>query len=153
MPSIEKRVRNGQKVWRAHYRTPAGAQRNKVGGQVAAYQWGRIGAGQCQGGVKLRHPVAMLGPDQRPQPVARIGVADVQRVEVDAQPPGYVQPVRDRRTQDTFRRAGQLDGGAQVAGGCRADPEAEPIEQQVQAGAGTHLQQRQPPAIARCHQA
>jgi integrase len=29
MPSIEKRVRNGQKVWRAHYRTPAGAQRNK----------------------------------------------------------------------------------------------------------------------------
>ncbi len=30
MPSIEKRVRNGQKVWRAHYRTPAGAQRNKT---------------------------------------------------------------------------------------------------------------------------
>ena len=29
MPSIEKRVRNGQKIWRAHYRTPAGAQRNK----------------------------------------------------------------------------------------------------------------------------
>jgi integrase len=29
MPSIEKRLRNGQKVWRAHYRTPAGAQRNK----------------------------------------------------------------------------------------------------------------------------
>jgi integrase len=29
MPSIEKRVRNRQKVWRAHYRTPAGAQRNK----------------------------------------------------------------------------------------------------------------------------
>jgi hypothetical protein len=30
MPSIGKRVRNGQKAWRAHYRTPAGAQRNKT---------------------------------------------------------------------------------------------------------------------------
>lgn len=29
MPSIEKRVRNGQRVWRAHYRTPDGSQRNK----------------------------------------------------------------------------------------------------------------------------
>ena len=29
MPSIEKRVRNGQKIWRAHYRTPAGSQRKK----------------------------------------------------------------------------------------------------------------------------
>jgi integrase len=29
MASIEKRVRDGQKTWRAHYRTPAGAQRNK----------------------------------------------------------------------------------------------------------------------------
>jgi integrase len=30
MASIEKRVRDGQTVWRAHYRTPAGAQRNKT---------------------------------------------------------------------------------------------------------------------------
>ena len=30
MASIEKRVRNGRKTWRAHYRTPAGAQRNKT---------------------------------------------------------------------------------------------------------------------------
>ena len=29
MASIEKRVRNGDTTWRAHYRTPAGAQRNK----------------------------------------------------------------------------------------------------------------------------
>lgn len=29
MPSIEKRVRNGQRIWRAHYRTPDGSQRNK----------------------------------------------------------------------------------------------------------------------------
>ena len=29
MASIEKRVRNGRKTWRAHYRTPAGAQRSK----------------------------------------------------------------------------------------------------------------------------
>ena len=30
MASIEKRFRNGQTSWRAHYRTPAGAQRNKT---------------------------------------------------------------------------------------------------------------------------
>ena len=30
MASIEKRVRNGQTTWRAHYRTPSGAQRNKT---------------------------------------------------------------------------------------------------------------------------
>lgn len=30
MASIEKRVRNGQVSWRAHYRTPAGSQRNKT---------------------------------------------------------------------------------------------------------------------------
>ena len=30
MSSIEKRVRDGQTTWRAHYRTPAGAQRNKT---------------------------------------------------------------------------------------------------------------------------
>ena len=30
MASIEKRVRDGQMTWRAHYRTPAGAQRNKT---------------------------------------------------------------------------------------------------------------------------
>ncbi|HEX5494541.1 MAG TPA: tyrosine-type recombinase/integrase, partial [Mycobacteriales bacterium] len=30
MASIEKRTRNGQSTWRAHYRTPAGAQRNKT---------------------------------------------------------------------------------------------------------------------------
>lgn len=30
MASIEKRIRNGQTSWRAHYRTPAGAQRNKT---------------------------------------------------------------------------------------------------------------------------
>jgi hypothetical protein len=30
MASIEKRVRNGQTTWRAHYRTPAGAQRNQT---------------------------------------------------------------------------------------------------------------------------
>ena len=30
MASIEKRVRDGQTSWRAHYRTPAGAQRNKT---------------------------------------------------------------------------------------------------------------------------
>ena len=30
MASIEKRVRDGQSTWRAHYRTPAGAQRNKT---------------------------------------------------------------------------------------------------------------------------
>jgi integrase len=29
MASIEKRIRNGRKTWRAHYRTPAGAQRSK----------------------------------------------------------------------------------------------------------------------------
>ena len=29
MASIERRVRNGRKTWRAHYRTPAGAQRSK----------------------------------------------------------------------------------------------------------------------------
>ena len=29
MASIEKRMRDGQATWRAHYRTPAGAQRNK----------------------------------------------------------------------------------------------------------------------------
>ncbi len=30
MASIEKRLRDGQTTWRAHYRTPAGAQRNKT---------------------------------------------------------------------------------------------------------------------------
>jgi integrase len=30
MASIEKRVRDGQTTWRAHYRTPSGAQRNKT---------------------------------------------------------------------------------------------------------------------------
>jgi integrase len=30
MASIEKRARDGQTTWRAHYRTPAGAQRNKT---------------------------------------------------------------------------------------------------------------------------
>jgi hypothetical protein len=30
MASIERRVRNGRKTWRAHYRTPAGAQRSKT---------------------------------------------------------------------------------------------------------------------------
>ena len=30
MASIEKRQRNGRPVWRAHYRTPAGSQRNKT---------------------------------------------------------------------------------------------------------------------------
>jgi integrase len=30
MSSVEKRVRDGQTTWRAHYRTPAGAQRNKT---------------------------------------------------------------------------------------------------------------------------
>src|SRR5690348_7957628 len=30
MASIEKRIRDGQTTWRAHYRTPAGAQRNKT---------------------------------------------------------------------------------------------------------------------------
>ncbi len=30
MASIEKRVREGRKTWRAHYRTPGGAQRNKT---------------------------------------------------------------------------------------------------------------------------
>ena len=30
MASIEKRIRNGQTSWRAHYRSPAGAQRNKT---------------------------------------------------------------------------------------------------------------------------
>jgi hypothetical protein len=30
MASIEKRLRDGQVTWRAHYRTPAGAQRNKT---------------------------------------------------------------------------------------------------------------------------
>jgi integrase len=30
MASIEKRIRDGQTSWRAHYRTPAGAQRNKT---------------------------------------------------------------------------------------------------------------------------
>ncbi len=30
MASIEKRIRDGQTVWRAHYRTPAGTQRNKT---------------------------------------------------------------------------------------------------------------------------
>lgn len=30
MVSIEKRVRDGQTSWRAHYRTPAGSQRNKT---------------------------------------------------------------------------------------------------------------------------
>jgi integrase len=30
MASIEKRLRDGQTSWRAHYRTPAGAQRNKT---------------------------------------------------------------------------------------------------------------------------
>ena len=30
MASIEKRIRSGQTSWRAHYRTPAGAQRNKT---------------------------------------------------------------------------------------------------------------------------
>jgi hypothetical protein len=29
MASIEKRVRNGRKTWRAHYRTSAGDQRSK----------------------------------------------------------------------------------------------------------------------------
>ena len=33
MASIEKRVRNGRKTWRAHYRTPAGAQRSKSFGR------------------------------------------------------------------------------------------------------------------------
>ena len=30
MASIEKRLRDGQTTWRAHYRTPAGVQRNKT---------------------------------------------------------------------------------------------------------------------------
>jgi hypothetical protein len=30
MASIEKRSRDGRTTWRAHYRTPAGAQRNKA---------------------------------------------------------------------------------------------------------------------------
>jgi hypothetical protein len=30
MASIEKRVRDGRAVWRTHYRTPAGLQRNKT---------------------------------------------------------------------------------------------------------------------------
>lgn len=30
MASIEKRARDGQTAWRAHYRTPAGVQRNKT---------------------------------------------------------------------------------------------------------------------------
>src|SRR4051812_12425611 len=30
MASIEKRMRDGQATWRAHYRTPAGAQRKKT---------------------------------------------------------------------------------------------------------------------------
>jgi integrase len=30
MASIEKRLRDGETTWRAHYRTPAGAQRNKT---------------------------------------------------------------------------------------------------------------------------
>jgi hypothetical protein len=30
MSSIEKRVRDGQTSWRAHYRTPDGKQRNKT---------------------------------------------------------------------------------------------------------------------------
>ena len=30
MASIEKRTTNGKSVWRAHYRTPAGKQRNKT---------------------------------------------------------------------------------------------------------------------------
>lgn len=29
MASIEKRVRDGRTSWRAHYRTPSGAQRNR----------------------------------------------------------------------------------------------------------------------------
>ncbi len=33
MASIEKRVRNGRKTWRAHYRTPAGGQRSKSFGR------------------------------------------------------------------------------------------------------------------------
>src|SRR4051794_38299485 len=30
MSSIEKRLRNGRAMWRAHYRTPDGKQRNKT---------------------------------------------------------------------------------------------------------------------------
>jgi hypothetical protein len=29
MASVEKRIRDGQTTWRAHYRTPSGVQRNK----------------------------------------------------------------------------------------------------------------------------
>ena len=33
MASIEKRIRNGETTWRAHYRTPSGVQRNKSFGR------------------------------------------------------------------------------------------------------------------------
>jgi len=39
MASIEKRVRDGPTSWRAHYRTPAGAQRNKTFARKIDIAW------------------------------------------------------------------------------------------------------------------
>ena len=105
---------------------------------------GRVPAGDVDGGAQPLAALVLLRPDQVLQPRHRVGVRDVERVEVDTAPPGDV-------------RVGGGDG--QVAGGPGAQQRtaAPPqpadgrplvvvaVGEQAETGAGPDLDQRQRP--------
>jgi hypothetical protein len=85
----------------------------------------------------------VLRPDERAQPFAGLRVADVERVEVEAQPPADLQVGRERRAQLSLGRAADPDRRVLGADGDLADLVAVSVRQQVEPGAGTDLEQGQ----------
>ena len=124
--------------------TSAGQLLEEVAGDDAR----RVGAGDLDRAGQPLAAVVLLGPDQGLEPGHRVGVGDVERVQVDPAAP------RDLRQRGRQRgRAGHL--AAQVRRrpephcGVRRRPRvAPPVREEVEPGAGAGLDQRDRPDAA-----
>ncbi len=108
---------------------------------VARHKGQPRAAGDRQGQAQARRSVALLGPDTGTQPQGGLGIAGIDRCQVDADAVGDCRSAgQQRRDKGTTQLAGQHDGAI----GC---PPASPgtvvigivIEEQVQPGASAHL--------------
>ena len=104
---------------------------------------GRVGAGDLDRGQQPLPPVVLLGPDQVGQPRHRVGVGDVERVQVDAAAPGDLGGVT--ASAKSPRSPSHSSSGPAPAGhGCRL--RCRPRVATTGPGRGTARRSRRPRA-------
>jgi len=119
-----------------------GQHARKVINQVASADSGRVGPGQFDRTFEPSPTLRMIRPNARPQPPDRIIVMHVDRTGIQTPSPDNL---RNRRGEwdGSSNHAPQVNGRGRLADGSRSEVVIETVEEQAQASACTHFDERQ----------